>query len=144
MLYPLAPEDAAMDTLEIDKLFEKLRKAGHGSIIKFDATGNGQLVEGIIFEPGFKRPAGFEKGVFVSVPSDRGKIYYFDPDASKEQGRVVIQKLSSKKEEGQPMKLSLSLLEEYEYIRQAPDIKMGGGAVGEDYSKYKGIFDLEK
>jgi hypothetical protein len=131
-----------VEATEIAKLFEKLRKAAHGTLIKFDATGSGQPIEGIIFEPGPRRPQGFEAGVFVTVPNERGAIYYFDPEASKEQGRIVIQKLDTKRERAEPAAPSDDFLKEFEHIRRAPDVKIGGGAVGESRSKYKGILDL--
>ena len=132
-----------MDASEIDKLFLKMRKAGHGSLIKFDALGTGQMVEGIIFEPVPRRPPGFEAGIFVSVPSDKNAIYYFDPEASKKQGRIIAQKLDAKQEKAQET-MPDDDLKEFEHIRQAPDVKIGGGAVGESHSKYTAILDLEK
>ncbi|MBI4830548.1 MAG: hypothetical protein HY801_03135, partial [Candidatus Lindowbacteria bacterium] len=73
-----------MNAPELEKIFERLRKAGHGSIVKFDANESGQPIEGIIFEPSPRRPAGFEAGVFVMVPADPEHVYYFDPDSSKQ------------------------------------------------------------
>lgn len=133
-----------MDASDIDKIFDKMRKAGHGSLIKFDAAGTGVPIEGIIFEPGFQRPPGFESGIFVTVPNDRSLIYYFDPDASKEQGRIIIQKLDTKKENQEPEVVSENDLREFEHIRNAPDVKLGGGAIGQSLSKYKAVIDLEK
>jgi hypothetical protein len=127
---------------EIDKIFEKLRKAGHGSIIKFDASNTGQPVEGIIFDPGLGRPPGYESGVFVMVPSDSKHVYYLDPEASKKQGRLIIQMIDKKEEESAPESLVEDSLKEFEYIRKAPDIKRGGGATGETQSKYVGIVDV--
>ncbi len=132
-----------MNQAELDKIFEKLRKAAHGSIIRFDASNSGQPVEGIIFEPGPRRPPGYESGIFVMVPSDSKHIYYLDPNASKEQGRLIIQMIEKKTEEPTPESLVEDFLRPFEYIRKAPDIKRGGGATGEARSKYKGIMDLE-
>ncbi|RJP23889.1 MAG: hypothetical protein C4520_05460 [Candidatus Abyssobacteria bacterium SURF_5] len=132
-----------MNISDIEKIFEKMRKAGHGSLIRFDAAGKGQAVEGIIFEPSDGRPPGFESGIFVNVPSDTGATYYFDFEASKQQGRIVVQKLDMKKTEPEPV-VPEEFLKEFEHVRQAPDVKIGGGAVGELYSKYKGLIELNK
>lgn len=120
-----------------------MRKAGHGSLIKFDASGTGQLAEGIIFEPVPRRPPGFEAGVFVTVPSDKNAIYYFDPEASKKQGRIIAQKLDAKQEKEQETPPD-NALKEFDHIRNAPGVKIGGGAVGESHSKYTGILNLKK
>jgi hypothetical protein len=127
---------------EIDKLFARLRKAGHGSVIKFDASNSGQAVEGIIIDPGPQRPAGFESGVFITVPSDPDHIYYLDPDASKKEGRLIIQMLEVPKKEPVPEVRVEDLLSDFEQIRQAPDVKRGGGATGEACSKHTGIIEL--
>lgn len=133
-----------MNAPEIDRIFEKLRKAGHGSIIKFDASNSGQPVEGIIFEPGPKRPPGFESGVFVMVPSEKSRVYYLDPDASREQGRLVIQVLGAKAEQSAEASPPPDLLKELEYIQNAPGVKRGGGATAEAYSKHKGVVEISK
>ncbi len=132
-----------MNPPEIDRIFERLRKAGHGSLIRFDASNSGQPVEGIIFDPGTRRPPGYESGLFVMVPSDAEHVYYLDPNASREQGRLIIQMIEKKTEEPSPDALIEDMLKEFEYLRKAPDIKRGGGATGEDRSKYKGIIDLD-
>jgi hypothetical protein len=133
-----------VNSSEIDKIFDRMRKAGHGAVIKFDAFGTGQPIEAIIFEPNFRRPPGFTTGVFVTVPSERGALYYFDPEASKKQGRIIIQKFDTKKEKEEPQAPADDILAEFEHIRTSQGVKMGGGAVGESYSKYSGILDLEK
>lgn len=132
-----------MNPAELDKIFEKLRKAAHGSIIRFDASNSGQPVEGIIFEPGPHRPSGYESGIFVMVPSEPDHIYYLDPNASRQQGRLIIQMIEKKTEEPTPESLVEDLLKPFEYIRKAPDIKRGGGATGENRSKFKGLIELD-
>ena len=118
---------------EIDKLFERLRAAEHGAVIKLGLSDSEKPVEAIIFEPGPQRAPGYEAGVFVMVPSEADKAYYLDPEASKEKGRLMLKDY--------PM-AHITLLEEFKYIRNAPDIKRGGGAKGEAYSKDKGIVDV--
>ncbi|UCD56935.1 MAG: hypothetical protein JSV16_14105 [Candidatus Hydrogenedentota bacterium] len=132
-----------MNSPEIDELFDKLRKAGHGSVITFDAADSGEPVEGIIFDPGPHRRAGFESGVFVAIPSDANHIYYLDPDASKQEGRLIIQVIPTDAEMQAPESLLEDLMREFEHIRHAPDVKRGGGTTGEDCSKHKGIVELE-
>jgi hypothetical protein len=127
---------------EIEKIFDKLRKAGHGSVIKFDANESGQPVEGIIFEPVPRRPAGFEAGVFVMVPTDPEHVYYFDPESSREQKRLIIRLLAAKKGQEAPAPDVEGHLKEFEYLRQSPGVHIGGGATGEMHSKVKGIVDL--
>ena len=132
-----------MNNSESDSQFEKLRKAGHGAIIRFDPTGSGQQVEGVIFKPSpEQRPSGYEDGIFVMVPSDADHVYYLDPEASRQEGRMIIQV-----HEVSPQKPTLAqnpeeLLKEFEYLRKAADIKIGGGAIGEACSKDKGIVEL--
>ncbi|RJP69473.1 MAG: hypothetical protein C4532_11000 [Candidatus Abyssobacteria bacterium SURF_17] len=132
-----------MNAPEIDKIFEKLRKAGHGSIIKFDASNSGQPVEGIIFEPSPKRPPGYESGVFVMVPSEKNRVYYLDPDASKEQGRLIIQVIGPKAEQSAEQPSPEELLKDFEDVWKASHVKRGGGATGEAYSKHKGIIEVK-
>ncbi len=124
---------------KIDEIFDKLRKAGHGAVIKFDASNSGQSIEGIIFEPGTQRPSGYESGIFVSVPSDEKLIYYLDPEASREEGRLVIKLIELKPKKPAPEVGPEELLKDFEHLRQAPDVKRGGGAAGEACSKHKGI-----
>lgn len=128
-----------MNAPKIDEIFDKLRKAGHGAVVKFDANSSGEPVEGIIVEPGPQRPSGYESGIFVTVPSDEKHIYYLDPEASREQGRLVIQMIEMKNEKSPPMAPPEELLREFEHLRQAPDVRRGGGAAGEACSKHKGI-----
>jgi hypothetical protein len=123
---------------EIDRIFEKLREAEHGAVIKLGLPDSEKPVEAIIFEPAPSRPAGHENGVFVTVPSDDGKVFYLDPEASREQGRLILKvlPLQAEKPDAPPMpEDSLG------QIRQAPDIKRGGGTSGETCSKHKGIID---
>ncbi len=131
-----------MDSSEIDRLFDKMRKAGHGRLIKFDPSGSGQQIEGIILEPSPRRPSGFESGIFVVVPTDKDNLYYFNPEASKEQGRIIIQKIDLKKSKEPEPPPSDDSLAEFEYLEKAPDVKIGGGAVGESFSKYVKILDI--
>lgn len=132
-----------MNAPEIDKIFEKLREVGHGSIIKLGLPESDGPVEAIIFEPNPHRPQGYESGVFVSVPSEDDKVYYLDPEASREKGRLILKVLPTnvkKKVEAPDLD---HLLREFEHVRQAPDVKRGGGAIGESYSKSKGVIDLD-
>lgn len=131
-----------MNAPEIENLFEKLRKAGHGSLIKFDAFNSGESVDGIIFEPIPQRPPGYESGIFVSVPSDLEHIYYFDPEASREQGRLVVQVLDSKRKKSAVEPVPDEFVKEYEHLRRLPEVKMGGGATGEANSRHKGVVEL--
>jgi len=131
---------------EIDKIFDKLREAEHGSIIKLGLPNSNDPVEAIIFEPSPQRPPGYETGIFVSVPSDNEKIYYLDPEASREKGRLVLKVLSLNGENGNSKPegnaTGIDPLAEFDYLREAPDIKRGGGATGEQYSKAKGLLDV--
>jgi len=127
---------------EIDKLFERLRAAEHGAVIKLGLSDSEKPVEAIIFEPGPQRAPGYETGVFVMVPSEADKAYYLDPEASKEKGRLVLKVLSMPAEKTNDVPAHITLLEEFEYIRNASDIKCGGGAKGEACSKDKGIVDV--
>lgn len=131
-----------MNPPEIEKRFKELRNAEHGSIIEFDPTGSGELIEGVVIELGDQRPAGYESGIFVADPSDRSHIYYLDPEASKRQGRVVSEALDVKTGKQEPGPAPDEMLKEFEYVREAPDIKRGGGATGEASSKSTGTIDL--
>jgi len=127
---------------EIDKQFEKWRNAGHGAVVHFDADGSGQRIAGIIFEPGPQRPTGYEDGIFVSVPTDADRIYYLDPEASREQGRLIMQVIDMKPEAPAGEITPEALLKDFDYIRQAPEVKRGGGAISERNSKDCGIIDI--
>ncbi len=127
---------------EIDKRFEELRNAEHGSIIEFDPTGSGELVEGIVIELGDQRPAGYDSGIFVADPSDRSHIYYLDPEASRQQGRLVSEALEVKTGKQGHGPAPEDMLKEFEYMKEAPDIKRGGGATGEANSKSTGLINL--
>ena len=131
-----------MNSPEIDKLFDRLRRAGNGTVIKLDTADKGQLVEGVIFEPKPGRPPGYESGIFVKVPTETDKIYYLDPEASRRQGKIIMQLLEIRKENPKPDELPEELLSEYKHLRQAPDIKLGGGAALEANSKATGTIDL--
>jgi hypothetical protein len=131
---------------EIDKIFDKLREAENGSIIRLGLPDSEDPVEAIIFEPSAQRPPGYETGIFVSVPSESEKIYYLDPEASREQGKLVLKVFSLRggngEQKGATSTVGHDLLSEFDYLRHAPDVKMGGGAIGEQYSKAKGILDI--
>lgn len=100
-------------------------------------------VEGIILEPGPERPPGYEDGVFVSVPSDPSHIYYLDPEASREQGKLVFQVIDLVQAEPRVQREnSEEYLKQFEHLWQAPDVKRGGGATSETRSKHKGIVEL--
>ena len=135
-------KSAIVNSSQLNELFDKLRKAGHGAIIKFDSTGSGQPVEGIIFDPASERPSGFEDGIFVAVPSDVENIYYLDPEQSRKEGQLIVKVLPAKPEEQAPPPVPEDLLKEFEYIGQVPGVKRGGGATGDACSKHKGIIDL--
>jgi len=132
-----------VNSAQLDELFERLRKAGHGAVIRFDANNSGQPVEGIIFDPGPQRPAGFDEGIFVAVPSEPETIYYLDPKASSKEGQLVVKVLPVTREKPASPALPDELLKEFEYIGQAPDVKRGGGATGQACSKHKGIIELD-
>jgi hypothetical protein len=123
---------------EIERIFERLREAEHGAIIKLGVSDTGEPVEGIIFEPSFKRPPGFESGIFITIPSESEKVYYLDPEASKEEGRLIIKELGEPVAKPSPE----DLLKEFEHVRNAPGVKRGGGTTGEACSKAKGIIDV--
>lgn len=131
-----------MNPAEIDKQFEKWRNAGHGAVVHFDADGSGQMVAGILFEPGPQRPSGYEAGIFVSVPADADHIYYLDPEASKEQGQLIMQLINMKSEAPAAEITPEALLKEFDYIRQTPEVKRGGGAISERNSKDCGIINI--
>ena len=135
-----------MNAPEIDKIFDKLREAENGSIIKLGLPDSEDPVEAIIFEPSPQRPAGYETGIFVSVPSESEKVYYLDPEASREKGRLVLKVLPLMGDNGEQKPrgnlVDDDLLSEFDYLRKAPDIQRGGGATGEEYSKAKGILDV--
>jgi hypothetical protein len=132
-----------MKSPELDTLLEKLRKAGHGTVIKLGMMNAGAPVEGIIIEPGAKRPSGYESGVFVTVPSDPGHLYYLDPQASREQGKLVFQVIDLKVSGAEAREENTEeYLKQFEYLWRAPDIKRGGGATGEKCSKHKGIVEV--
>lgn len=126
---------------EIDRIFEKLREAEHGAVIKLGLSDSEKPVDAIIFEPAPSRPDGYENGVFVTVPSDDGKVFYLDPEASREQGRLILKVLPLPAEKRDAPSLAEDSLAEFGQIRQAPDIKRGGGTSGETCSKHKGIID---
>ena len=132
-----------MDTPEIDQLFDKLRQAGNGAVIRLDTSNSGHLVEGVIFEPAPARPSGYENGIFVRVPGDTSRIFYLDPDASREQGKIIMQMLEVKKDTPPPEELPEDSLSDYEHVRQAPDVKRGGGATNEARSRATGTIELE-
>lgn len=132
-----------MDAPEIDELFEKLRKAGNGAIIKLDASDKGHLVEGIIVEPGPMRPSGYESGIFVKVPTEATRLYYLDPEASREQGKIIMQMLEVAKDTPPPETIPEDFLSEYDHLREAPEVKRGGGAVGQAISKDTGTIEME-
>jgi hypothetical protein len=131
---------------EIDKIFDKLREAEDGSIIRLGLRESEDPVEAIIFEPGPQRPTGYETGIFVSVPSESKKIYYLDPEESREKGKLVLKVISLDGDNGEQKPranvVGDDLLPEFAYLRNAPDVKRGGGAAGEEYSKAKGILDV--
>lgn len=127
---------------EIDRIFDKLREAEHGSIIKLGLPDFEGPVEAIIFEPSPQRPPGCEDGIFILVPSEGEKVYYLDPYASKEEGRLVVKVLPIKADKPTVDFGVDALLAEFDYIREAPDIKRGGGTAGEACSKAKGIVDV--
>lgn len=131
-----------MNAPEIERIFEKLREAEHGAIIKLGVSDTGEPVEGIIFEPSFERPPGFESGIFITIPSEAEKVYYLDPEASKEQGRLIIKVLPAKLGEPVAKPSPEDLLKEFEELRNAPGVKRGGGTTGEACSKAKGIIDV--
>ncbi len=131
-----------MNAPEIDRIFEKLRQAEHGEVIKLGLPDSGEVVDAIIFEPSPNRPPGHEAGIFVTIPSETEKYYYLDPDASKEKGRLVLKVLPQESDKKSHAKAPESILSEFEHIRNAPDIRRGGGAMGETCSKHKGIVDI--
>ena len=134
--------DVILNAPEIDKIFAKLRDADHGSIIKLGLPDSNDPVEAIIFEPGDRRPNGYESGVFVSVPSEADKVYYLDPEASREQGRLILKVLPSNAQKEKVTPEIDRLLAEFEHIRRAPDVKRGGGTAGEACSKGMGVVDV--
>lgn len=131
-----------MNAPEIERIFDKLREAEHGSIIKLGLPDSDDPVEAIIFEPSPGRPAGYEAGIFVMLPAEAEKVYYLDPEASKEKGRLVLKVLPMKLKKPSDKANNDSLLSEYEHIRNAPDIRRGGGTTGEACSKAKGVIDV--
>ena len=131
-----------MNAPEIDKIFEKLRGADLGSVIKLGLPDSGDPVEAIIFEPDDRRPNGYESGIFVSVPSEADKIYYLDPEASREQGKLILKVLPSSERAGKSIPEIDRMLAEFEHIRRAPDVKRGGGTAEEARSKSTGIVDV--
>jgi hypothetical protein len=127
---------------EIERIFDKLREAEHGSIIKLGLPDSEDPVEAIIFEPSAGRPSGYETGIFVMVPAEAEKVYYLDPEASKEKGKLILKVFPMK--QGKPSDKADNdlLLSEFENIRSAPDIRRGGGTMGEACSKAKGVIDV--
>jgi hypothetical protein len=123
-------------------LFDRLRKAGDGTVVKLDTADKSQLVEGVIFEPKPARPRGYETGIFVKVPTETDKIYYLDPEASRKQGKIIMQLLEIRKDKPTEQEMPEELLSEYKHLRQTPEIKMGGGAALEANSKATGTVDL--
>ncbi|GAB4350109.1 MAG: hypothetical protein Kow0099_33490 [Candidatus Abyssubacteria bacterium] len=133
-----------MKSPDLDNLLERLRKAGHGTVIKLGMMNSGAPVEGIIIEPGAHRPPGYESGVFVAVPSEPDRLYYLDPHASKEQGKLVFQVIELKAPHAEPRENNPEEhLKQFECLWNAPDVKRGGGATGEKYSKHKGVVDVD-
>jgi len=132
-----------MNSAQLNELFDKLRKAGHGAIIKFDADNSGQMVEGVIFDPGPERPFGSEDGIFVVVPSDPDNFYYLDPEESGKEGQLVAKVVPLPRNKSVSPVPPEELLKEFDYIGRAPDVKRGGGATGEACSKHKGIIGLD-
>ena len=53
-----------------------------------------------------------------------------------------MQLLELKKENSAPQEIPEELLSEYNHLRQAPDVKLGGGAALEANSKATGTIDL--
>lgn len=133
-----------MNSSDIDQLFDKLRKAGKGTVIKLDTADKGQLVEGVIFEPKPAPPPGYESGIFIKVPTDTNRIYYLDPEASRQQGKIIMHLLELKKETPAQEEMPEELLSEYKHLRQAPEIKLGGGAALEANSKAMGTIDMNE
>ena len=131
-----------MNAPDIERIFDKLRVAEHGSIIKLGLPGSDGPVEAIIFEPSSGRPSGYENGIFVTVPSESEKVYYLDPEASKEKGRLILKVFPSNQKKPSDKANNDSLLPDYEEIRSAPDVKRGGGTAGEACSKAKGVIDV--
>lgn len=131
-----------MNTSEIDRIFDKLRNAEHGTLIKIGANESGKPVEGIIYDPGSLRPPGHEDGVFISVPSDDKHIYYLDPEASRQEQRLIVKLLPAKREKPTAKECPEDMLKEFDYLRQSSNVKRGGGAVGEACSKAKGLIDI--
>lgn len=132
-----------MNGPEIDQVFEKLREAGHGSVVKLELPDSDGLVEALVFEPGPRRPPGYEDGVFVVVPSEADKVFYLDPEASREKGRLILKVPSMMADKPTVPNLSPDdMLKEYEYLRNEPHIKLGGGTSGDMHSKAKGIIDV--
>jgi len=127
---------------EIDQLFDRLRKAGNGAVVKLDTADKGQLVEGVIFEPTQGRPPGFESGIFIKVPTETNRFYYLDPEASRQKGKIIMQLLEFRKENPPAEEIPEELLGEYKHLRQAPEVKLGGGAALEANSKATGTIDL--
>ena len=131
-----------MNAPEIDRIFDKWREAEHGSIIKLGLPDSEGPIEAIIFEPSPQRPPGCEDGIFIMVPSEGEKEYYLDPHASKEKGRLVMKDLSIEAEKPAVDQGVDALLAEFDHIRNAPDIKRGGGTTGEACAKAKGIVEV--
>lgn len=124
-------------------MFQKWRAAGHGSVVHFDADGSGQMVTGIIFDPGPQRPDGYEDGIFLSVPTDADHIYYLDPDASRKEGQLIMQVIDMKPETPPLGTTPEALLKEFDYIRRAPEIKRGGGAINQPNSTDRGTVNMD-
>ncbi len=131
-----------MNAPDIERIFDKLRVAEHGSIIKLGLPGSDGPVEAIIFEPSSGRPSGYENGIFVTVPSESEKVYYLDPEASKEKGKLILKAFPKKQKKASDKAHNDLLLSEYEGLRSAPDVMRGGGATGEACSKAKGVIDV--
>lgn len=127
---------------EIDRIFEKYRQAEPGEVIKLELPDSDEVVDARIFEPSPNRPPGHEAGIFVTIPSETEKYYYLDPDASKEKGRLVLKVIPQEVDKKNQAMDTESILSEFERIRNAPDVRRGGGATGETCSKHKGIVDI--
>jgi hypothetical protein len=132
----------SLNAPEIERIFDKLREAEHGAIIKLGLPDSEDPVEAIIFEPNAGRPSGYEAGIFVMIPSESEKVYYLDPEASKEKGKLVLKVFPMKQKKPSDKADNDSLLSEYEDLRSAPDVMRGGGATGEACSKAKGVIDV--
>lgn len=135
-----------MDTPEIDKFFDAWRGAENGSIIPLNLPDSDDPVSAIIFEPSPQRPAGYETGIFVAVLSETEKLYYLDPEASRERGKLVVKAVTEMPRNGahtaKGNPVDENLFDEFDYLQKAPDVKRGGGATGEQCSKSKGLLDV--